>query len=154
MRNYRRNKNVRRIIVAGTRDFDDYELMEKYLDKVLPLYDEEIEIVSGHAEGADKLGERYAKEHNIKCAVFPADWKSYGRKAGPIRNTQMIEYASLEIPEVIAFWDGQSHGTLDTMVKAQNRRMKCTAIIYATCEPIIVEYKYQSMKEFETAELL
>ena len=140
---------MRRIIVAGTRTFDDYELMEKYLDKVLPTYDDEIEIVSGHAEGADKLGERYAKEHNLKCAIFPADWKSHGRKAGSIRNSQMIEYASLKTPEVIAFWDGMSHGTLDTMVKAQNRMIKCTSIIYTTSDPIITEYKYKSMKEFE-----
>lgn len=135
---------TKRVIVPGTRTFENYELMCEVLDKVLPTLGDDIEIVSGHAEGADKLGERYAKEHNIKCAVFPADWRSHGRKAGPIRNSQMIKYASEKDPYVIAFWDGMSHGTLDTLVKAERKAIGVLTIIYDGNQEIsrIVEYNY------------
>ncbi len=72
---------TKRIIIPGSRKFDDHPLMEQVLDKLLPQYGDDIEIVSGHAEGADKLGEKYAKEHNIPCAVFPAHWRQYGKNA-------------------------------------------------------------------------
>jgi len=136
---------TKRIIVPGTRSFENYTLMCEVLDKVLPKYGDDIEIVSGHAEGADKLGERYASEHNIKCAVFPADWKSHGRKAGPMRNSQMIEYASKQDPAVIAFWDAKSHGTLDTLVKAQRAGIETMVIIYDDDQNLnrIVEYAYK-----------
>ena len=53
-----------------------------------------------------------------------------GRKAGPIRNTWMLDYASEEEPEVIAFWNGTSKGTVDTIRKAKKRGIKCTVILY------------------------
>ena len=70
-------------------------------------------------KGADSLGERYASEHNLKCTIFTADWKQYGKAARPIRNSQMIEYAKQENPMVVAFWDGESRGIKDTLTKAQ-----------------------------------
>lgn len=50
--------------------------------------------------------------------MFVADWKRYGKAAGPIRNSQMLEYVKQENPLVVAFWDGESHGTRDTINKA------------------------------------
>jgi hypothetical protein len=72
-----------KIIVAGTRFFNDYNFLKKKLDyyfKNLSL--EDIEIVSGKAKGADTLGELYANENNIKIIEFPADWEKFGKKAG------------------------------------------------------------------------
>ena len=51
------------------------------------------EIVSGGCSGADKGGEIFARKHNLKLKIFPADWKKHGRSAGPIRNREMAEYA-------------------------------------------------------------
>lgn len=70
-----------RVIVCGGRDFVDNHLCFVTLDELLAEYST-IEIVSGHAKGADSFGEEYAKEHNIKVSVFPPDWKIYGRAAG------------------------------------------------------------------------
>ena len=109
-----------RVIVAGGRDFDDYELLKKRLDVILMDY-ENVEIVSGHAKGADMLGEKYAAEKGIPLTVFPADWKKYRIRAGFIRNSQMLEYACGETPLVVAFWDGESHGTKDTIEKAKEK---------------------------------
>ena len=66
-----------RIIIAGSRNFQDYRKMCKILDEdgvqLLATIDQ-IEIVSGHAPGADSLGERFAKAFHYPLKVFPADW--------------------------------------------------------------------------------
>lgn len=78
------------VIIAGPRTIIDYEL----LLNAIKLSDIEItEVVSGNAKGVDSLGERYAKENNIPLKVFPSDWKTYKKAAGPIRNSGMAQYA-------------------------------------------------------------
>ena len=114
-----------RIIICGGRHFKDYNALESLVDSVLVekgLSNNEVEIVSGHCEGADMLGELYAKNHRIICKVFPAEWTKYGRAAGPIRNSHMIEYASESaIPIVVAFVSPRTKGTTDTVNKAIKR---------------------------------
>ena len=99
-----------KVIIAGTRDFNDYDFLKKNVDYFLQGINpnnEEIEIVSGNARGADKLGERYAKEHNLPVKLFPANWDKYGKRAGYLRNQEMANYADV----LIAFWDEKSKGT-------------------------------------------
>jgi hypothetical protein len=100
-----------RIIVAGCRSFSDYKLLSDKLDRYLQIHDYDMEIVSGTCKGADILGERYAQERKLCCKRFPADWNRFGKKAGPIRNRQMAEYAT----NLVAFWDGNKirSGTYD-----------------------------------------
>lgn len=95
-----------KVIVAGGRDFNDYELLKSKLDTYLKNA-VDIEIVCGGARGADALGARYAKERGHKIAQFPADWGKYGKAAGHIRNQDMGFYADT----LVAFWDGKSAGT-------------------------------------------
>ena len=121
--------SVRRVIVAGTKSFADYGLMKEKLDEYFKDGAEPVEIVSGHAEGADMLGERYAAERGLSCRVFPAEWQKYGRKAGVLRNSQMLDYASESIPEVVAFWNGTSSGTFDTIKKACKSGIPCKVFI-------------------------
>ena len=71
-----------KVIVAGSRDFKDYALLKEFLDKLVIFRSDFTEIVSGTASGADKLGERYAQEHNLAIKRFPADWEKYGKAAG------------------------------------------------------------------------
>jgi hypothetical protein len=78
-----------RIIIAGSRDFNDYDMVKNTLDNYLLNNSKEVQIVSGGANGADKLGERYAKENNFYLKVFHADWEAFGMSAGPIRNRLM-----------------------------------------------------------------
>lgn len=121
----------RRVLVCGGSKFNDYTLLESSLGKLFKTYSKDtIEIISGHAKGADSLGEKYADEHNLKCTIFEANWKKYGRAAGPIRNSQMLEYAKQENPLVVAFWDGESHGTKDTITKAKKLNIRCEVIMY------------------------
>ena len=74
-----------KVIIAGGRDFSDYELLKRECDSYLCGM-HGIEIVSGAANGADKLGERYADERNFSLKRFSADWNRYGRGAGTRRN--------------------------------------------------------------------
>lgn len=105
----------RRVIIAGSREMADYEAAKKVISGVIGEIGggAPVRVVSGHCRGADILGERYAGEHGLELAVFPAEWNRYGRRAGFIRNTRMADFASEDGSEgvLIAFWDGQSRGT-------------------------------------------
>lgn len=100
---------VKRIVVAGCRDFCDYDTAKEYIDLCLCELEENSTFifVSGACRGADMLGERYAKEHGFEIERYPANWDLYGRAAGPLRNRKMAEASDL----VICFWDGKSRGT-------------------------------------------
>lgn len=102
-----------RIIVAGGRDFDDYDYLEKSIDEILIDNTGTIKIINGTARGADTLGERYAKEHGYEVVRFPADWDRYGKQSGYLRNLEMADYACEEDGKgiLIAFWDCKSKGT-------------------------------------------
>lgn len=116
-----------KVIVAGSRDFSDYQFMVKKLDFLLSRKShEKICIISGGARGADSLGERYARENNLKLKVFPADWNTFGRKAGYIRNEQMADNADA----LVAFWDGQSKGTQHMINIAKRRGLSVRVVLY------------------------
>lgn len=95
-----------KVIIAGSRTFDDYEKLKQKCDFLLHNI-KDIEIVSGNAAGADLLGERYARERGYKLYLYPADWEKYGRRAGYVRNSAMAKNADA----LIAFWNGISSGT-------------------------------------------
>ena len=95
-----------RVVVAGSRNFNDYNLLSSELDKFL-AGKKNVTIVSGTARGADRMGEQYAAEHGYKIDQFPAEWSKYHQGAGPIRNLEMVKTADA----VVAFWDNQSTGT-------------------------------------------
>jgi len=114
-----------KVIVAGSRNFDDYELLKNKLNHLLKNKDS-VEIVSGTAKGADKLGERYANETNSKLTLFPADWDRYGKSAGYIRNKQMAIYADA----AIIFWDGESKGAKHMIDLANSQKIEVRVVNY------------------------
>lgn len=89
-----------KLIIAGGRDYqltqDDYTKLDTIKARV------EV-VVSGGATGADRCGEIWARRNKLPLKIFPADWKQYGKKAGPIRNMQMAEYA-----DAVALFPGGS----------------------------------------------
>ena len=106
--------------VVGSRSFNDYPLLEKTLNEIIDNIqqnqkvgrDKPITIVSGGASGADTWAEIYSIKHNCKLQVFEADWDKHGKKAGIIRNKDASDI-------IVAFWDGQSKGTLNTIQEAR-----------------------------------
>ena len=107
-----------KLIVAGGRDFYDYQLLSDTLFNMSSgIYvDYAISIVSGMAGGADRMGYLFAKEHQVKIYGYPANWDKYGKRAGFMRNEVMGDFAD----GLLAFWDGKSRGTkhmIDYMTK-------------------------------------
>lgn len=94
-----------KLIIAGSRKFNNYSLL---IQAVLDfIKDEKPTIISGGAFGADKLGERLAREHQFDLIQMIPDWDSLGRRAGIVRNEEMAKIAT----HCIVFWDGESKGT-------------------------------------------
>lgn len=112
-----------KLIIAGGRNFTDYELLEQECKRFImentvrnpewheykkfKLMPNDITIISGKALGADLLGERFASKFGFNLLEFPADWDKHGRSAGPIRNAEMAKNAT----HCICFWDQASRGT-------------------------------------------
>lgn len=117
-----------KLLINGSRGFDDYKLMELVVNKIMKHIDI-TEIVSGGARGADSLAEMYAKNNKVLFRLFEADWNKYGKPAGFIRNTQMLEYIE---PNglLVSFWDGKSRGTKDTIEKAFHRKLAVIIVDY------------------------
>lgn len=116
-----------KIIIAGSRSFNDYPTLCKVVAKFLSFRtDVDIEIVSGCAKGADVLGEKYAKQNGFKLSLFPAEWDTHGKSAGYRRNVDMAWYADT----LVAFWDGKSKGTKHMIEKARELGLEVTVYKY------------------------
>ena len=116
---------VTNIIIAGSRDID--QTYEKYVFLLLDTIFEKLAlssppvIFSGKAKGMDSLGEAYAKFNNWEIRHFPADWNTLGKKAGPVRNQQMID-ARADI--LICFYFEDSKGSKDMITRAAANKIK------------------------------
>lgn len=114
-----------KVIVAGGRDFKNYDLLKRKLDHILQNQTN-IEIVSGVAAGADLLGEKYAAEKKYPIKRFHADWDNFGRSAGPRRNEEMAQYAQA----CVCFWDQRSSGTRSMISLAKKYKLKLLVVHY------------------------
>ncbi len=109
-----------KLIIAGGRDFNDYDLIRNEADKFISELDPaSVIIVSGGAKGVDALGEKYARANNFKIEIFKADWSKFGRAAGPKRNELMAQSAS----HLLAFWNGKSKGTKSMISLAKREKL-------------------------------
>ena len=95
-----------KVIICGGRKYkerpDDFSKIRAICEE-----HEIKEIVSGGARGADAVGERFANYYKYNIATFDAEWDLHGRSAGPIRNSQMLEYIKMHNGIVIAFPGGR-----------------------------------------------
>lgn len=108
---------VMKTIISGSRSITDYASLLLAISKC----DIEItEILSGAANGVDRLGERYAKENGLPLQKFQANWNKHGKAAGPIRNEEMAKNADA----LLALWDGKSRGTQDMINRAGKYKLK------------------------------
>jgi hypothetical protein len=101
-----------KILIAGSRSITDYEVVKEGILRAGFMI---TEVVSGGAHGVDKLGERWAQEHALPVKQFLPDWNTYGKRAGPIRNSEMVKYCE----GAVIIFDGTSRGTQDTITKMQ-----------------------------------
>lgn len=111
------SKPVFRVIIAGSRHYADYSQLRDVCDNLLAdkCQTHRIVIISGGAQGADSLGENYARERGYALKRYPAQWDKYGRAAGPIRNAEMARNADA----LVLFWNGKSRGSLNMKQEAE-----------------------------------
>lgn len=115
-----------KMLVCGGRDYCDYKKMTSIMLEYFIFEPEENILIAGGANGADSLAVAIANKHSIKKIIHKPDWDKYGKGAGFIRNQAMID----EKPNiVIAFWDGKSKGTADTINRARKNKIT-TLIVY------------------------
>lgn len=112
------------LAIIGSRDFEDYESAKRtflYFFKNKKI----TKIISGGARGADKIGAKLAAEFNIELVEHIPDWDGLGKVAGFVRNKKIIDDCDV----VLAFFDGSSHGTQDSLDYAKEKK-KITIIRY------------------------
>ena len=112
-----------KLIIAGGRDFSDYQLLQLETQRFLVEQNfnpSQLTIISGKAQGADSLGEQFARKYHFQVEEFPADWNTYGKRAGYLRNEVMAHNADA----LIAIWDGYSKGTKHMIDLAKKYNLK------------------------------
>ena len=109
------NKDIK-LAIVGSRTFNDYNLLERHINDIAKSFNI-IKIISGGANGADKLGEKYANKHEIPTSILNPDWEKYGRGACFIRNKNIVNSSD----KVVAFWDGKSKGTQNSINLAEKQ---------------------------------
>ena len=120
-----------RVALVGGRDVEDFAFVLDRFEEVLlkeGLHKYQVEIVSGGAKGVDSIAKRIASLYGIAFKEFPAEWDRYGKKAGPIRNSKIVENADV----VVAIPSPSSKGTWDTVRKAEKRGLKVYVFEYGS----------------------
>lgn len=109
--------NVFTVMVTGSRHYRDADTMLQVLTNVQQEHTyTSICLLHGDAPGADSLAQNIAAHLGWEVQAFPAEWKQYGKKAGPLRNQQMVDAA----PDVLlAFPSKGSIGTWDAVRRAK-----------------------------------
>lgn len=134
-----------RVIIAGSRDFNDYNLLKREVLNIIKNDNRPkkyVKVISGGARGADTLGERFANEMELEITRFIPDWDRLGKRAGYVRNAEMAKFAAEDgnYGVLIAFWDGKSKGTKHMIDLAEKYGL----------EVHVVEYKkYEKYEKYE-----
>lgn len=115
-----------KLAIVGSRDYPRLEDVRQF------VFEQErtTVIVSGGARGVDSVAVEEARRLHMPYEVYPADWNQHGRSAGFRRNQTIVDAAD----EVVAFWDGESRGTTDTVNRAK-RANKPVRVITPTPDP-------------------
>lgn len=113
-----------KLAIIGGRDFNNYKKAEKVFVNFFDRYTDTI--ISGGAKGADHIGKTLAESFSKEYIEFPADWEKYGKRAGFIRNSEIIENCDM----VLAFWDGESKGTEHSLTVAKQKKKPVFIIYY------------------------
>ena len=128
-----------RLIIAGSREFNDYSYLERKLDELLYGFDyEEITVISGACKGVDILGEKYALENSLPVIKFYPDWDKYGKSAGFRRNREMAHNAT----HCVVFQVNNSKGSQLMIDLAKQYNLELTVF-----NPLLVKYSEQGTQQ-------
>lgn len=131
--------NTKTIIVSGSRGITDYRFIKEAIESS-PWFGAIDHVFVGDAKGVDSLVVQWCKENGIGYTIFKADWKAYGRGAGPLRNSEMVHSGGQAL---VAVWDGESRGTKNMIALARKNNLP----VYVK----IVDYVDQKIAQREEA---
>ena len=103
-----------KVAVCGGRDFNHYGMVCGALNAVHKKHGVTL-IIHGGCSGADQLSAEWAEGLDIPTRAYPADWEKHGRKAGPLRNQEMIDHGK---PDALVAFPG-GRGTADMVARAK-----------------------------------
>lgn len=98
------------MLIAGSRDITDYKFWKPLFVSVLH-HNEITTIVGGGARGVDAMAKMLAEDTGLPYLEFPAEWNKLGKKAGFVRNIDLVNACDF----AVIIWDGSSKGTAHTM---------------------------------------
>lgn len=104
------------VCVTGGRDFTDMELVFLTLDEIHKT-NPDMKLIVGDARGADACAVDWARERKVPCIVHKAHWDEYGKRAGPIRNKEMVD-AGFDL--LVAFPGGRGTANMREQTKDAN----------------------------------
>lgn len=117
------------LMVTGSRHYnveDHGNRVENVLDGFCERVGVPDLLIHGGAKGADYLAQVWALKKGIQIKTYPAAWETHGKKAGPMRNTDMVLFAT----HCIAFPLGDSRGTWDAVRKAKKAGLEVIEVEY------------------------
>lgn len=121
-----------KLAVVGSRGITQATPIFKFLDDRINKIEM---IISGGCENSpDEVANHWCKARGIPILIFYPDWKKLGRSAGMKRNIQIIQSAD----KVVAFYDGQSKGTANSIEIANELKKPCKIILMSQTNQEII----------------
>lgn len=106
-----------KLMIVGSRSITGFDLS--------PYITAEVDtVISGGAEGVDRLAEQYADSHRLSKYILRPRYDLYGRAAPLKRNEQMVDLADA----ILVIWDGQSKGTKYTLNYSKKKNKPVTLV--------------------------
>lgn len=130
-------------MVCGSRTFTNFDHLKKVLDELISRETDLEGLISGGAVGADSLAEQYAAAYDIPIEVLKPEWDRYGKRAGFIRNAQMVDMLDKN-GLVVAFWDGKSNGTRHSIDYANSKQFRVHIELFTPSKPKLPDVNYKS----------
>ena len=123
---------MKKILVCGGRDWsrDRYQFLHHVLNKKIPKGSL---LIVGEAIGVDTQAAIWANRGGIDVSLFIANWAEFGKRAGPLRNKDMLDKGKPDM--VIAFPGGK--GTKNMIMQATRA---CVPVLRVTEEDYL-EYR-------------
>ncbi len=114
-----------RLIVAGSRTFDEPATLYAELDRLTAKLDKKkLVVLLGGAAGADSYAAQWCFLRKVTREIHRADWSKHGKAAGMVRNAEMVKTADA----LVAFWDGESRGTAHVIQQAKKHGLKVKVV--------------------------
>jgi hypothetical protein len=112
-----------RVAIIGSREYpwpENIHTAVRYFNENCPGWI----LISGGALGVDSWAQQLAEDYGVPMEIYPAHWDVFGKSAGMIRNREIVGRANL----VIAFWDGMSPGTKNSIDLAKALKKPCWVV--------------------------